>query len=99
MYGKKASMLMGSGPGVLSYPVCTSLSARVNNSKRLKHCCSFSDDGLKSVSKLPSLGVHPDCAAAPSQGDLSWPSASGVPRGFWAAPAVAEPHHPGLEAK
>lgn len=47
MYGEKASMPTGSGHGVLSYPVCTSLSARVNNSKRLKHCCSFSDDGLE----------------------------------------------------
>lgn len=66
---------------------------------RLKFCCSFSVDGLVSVSKPLRLAVHPDCVLAPSQGDLSWSFASRIPQDFWAESAAIKPHHPGLEAK
>jgi len=66
---------------------------------RLKFCCSFSLDGLMCVSKLPRLGVHPDCVVAPSQGDGFWLSARSLPQDFWAASVAIRLHHPGLEAK
>lgn len=62
---------------------------------RLKFCCSFSADEPTSVSKLPHLGVHPDCVSAPPQGDLSWLSTSNLPQDFWAASAAINPHHSG----